>query len=273
MLVALSLCGPASAAPVAPRRVMSMNLCTDALVLQLLPPSRIASVTYLARQRGYSQQLGAAKAVGVNHGTAEDVLIQKPDMVIAGTFTTATTRQVIKRMRIPLVEVPPAASFDDIRRVTRQVGDAVGARARADALIAQMDDELAELRRTAPARKVRVAAWDGSGSVPGKGTLFDAILTAAGGINVAASMPNARSGSYDLEQLLAAKPDVIVRGDADADTPSLHTTAAQHPLLRKLYRGREITYPELIYSCGVPQAAGAAALLRRQLQAAAGVSR
>lgn len=272
VLIAWAAAGAGSAGP-APRRVMSLNLCTDALVLQLLPPQRIASVTFLSRDPAYSTQMPLARAVGVNHGTAEDVLLQRPDLVIGGAYTAPVTRRLLARLHIPLVEVKEAESFADIRATTRQVADAVGERARADALIAGMDAKLAALARTRPQPPVRVVGWDGNGAAPGRGTLFNAILSAAGGVNVASSTPDQRPGAYDLEQLLIDRPQVIAHGDSAVAAPSLQAAAAQHPLLRKLYRGREVTYPELIYSCGTTEAADAAGQLRRKLLQAVGQGR
>ena len=269
VVVALAATGAASAAPEKPRRVMSMNLCTDALVLSLLPPERIVSVTYLSRSSGNSALSGRAHEVGVNYGSAEEVLAQRPDLVIAGASSTAATRMLLKRIGAPLIEVPAADDFDQIRVVTRRIGAAVGEPGRAEALIARMDATLAELARTRPPRRISVVGWDGGGAVPGRGTLFDAILTAAGGVNIGADMHGDRAGSFDLEQLLAAHPDVLAFGDADADKPALRTIAAQHPILRQLYAGRRIVYPELLYSCGIPQSADAAVALRRALLAAA----
>ena len=247
---------------------MSMNLCTDALVLSLMPPERIASVSYLSRASSNSALSGLARRVGVNYGTAEEVLAQKPDLVIAGASSTAATRTLLQRIGAPLIEVPAATDFDQIRVVTRQVGKAVGERGRAEALIARMDATLADLARTRPERRIAVAGWDGSGAVPGEGTMFDAILTAAGGVNVAAGMHGDSAGSFDLEQLLSVHPDVLAYGDSSADQPSLRTIAAQHPILRRLYAGRRVVYPELLYGCGIPQSAEAAVALRRALLAA-----
>ena len=70
VVVALAATGAASAAPEKPRRVMSMNLCTDALVLSLLPPERIVSVTYLSRSSSNSALSSLAHKVGVNYGSA-----------------------------------------------------------------------------------------------------------------------------------------------------------------------------------------------------------
>jgi hypothetical protein len=40
---------------------------------------------------------------------------------------------------------------------------------------------------------------------------------------------------------------------------------AQHPLIRRLYSGRSVTYPGALYSCGVVESADAAAALRTSL--------
>ena len=52
---------------------------------------------------------------------------------------------------------------------------------------ARMDATLMQLARHPLPQTIRVAGWDGGGAVPGRGSLFDAILTAAGGVNIAAT--------------------------------------------------------------------------------------
>ncbi|MEM9912788.1 MAG: ABC transporter substrate-binding protein, partial [Pseudomonadota bacterium] len=92
-LLALLLAGCAAAgtdvpgATQRPMRVMSMNLCTDQLVLALLPPERTASVTWLSRLPGQSLLVEEASQVGVNYALAEEVIDQRPDLVLAGKFT------------------------------------------------------------------------------------------------------------------------------------------------------------------------------------------
>ena len=144
----LALAGAASAVG-KPQRVMSLNLCTDQIVLQLLPPERIASVTYLARGPDVGFPSIDASRVKVNYGSSEEVLAQRPDLVIAGTTSTFATRALLKRAGIPLLEVPGAESFEDIRNITRTIGRALEEEARAEALLQRMDSTLAELRQTA----------------------------------------------------------------------------------------------------------------------------
>ncbi|MDB6098048.1 MAG: hypothetical protein JWN58_751 [Gammaproteobacteria bacterium] len=247
-----------------PRHVMSLSMCTDDLLLELLPADRIASVTYYARSRANSYQWPQAAHVPINSGTVEEVLAEKPDLVLAGTYTTPAARALLKKLGMPLLEIPPAVNFDQIRQVTRQVARALKREAVGEALIAQMDSTLQGLAESRPPQTIRVAAWGEGGSIPGKGTLFDSILNAAGGTNIAASLDSAYT-SFDLEQLLMARPDVLAYASNITDTPGLNTNLAEHPLLLKLYSARKVTYPSALYSCGVVESAQAAVALRASL--------
>ena len=261
----VGLSGRATAADSAPRHVMSLSMCTDDLLLELLPAERIASLTYYSRDPSISRQWPQAAKMRINWGTAEEVLAEKPDLVLAGTYTTPATRSLLKTLGWPLLEVPPAVDFGEIRAVTRQVARALKEEAAGEALIAKMDSTLSQLAASKPAQTMRVAAWGEGGSIPGKGTLFDAILTAAGGVNIAATLDGGAYASFDVEQLIAAHPDILAYASNIADTPGLNTELAEHPLIRKLYSGRRVAYPTALYNCGVVESADAAVALRAGL--------
>ena len=263
LLVWLALsAAPASAAE--PQRVMSLSMCTDDLLLELLPPERIASLTYYVRQSSNAELWPQAAAVPINYGTTEEILAAKPDLVLAGIFTTPATRRILKSMHFALLEVPPASNFEEIRATTREVARALGREQVAEILIAKMDATLRALDASKPASRIRVAAWGEAGAVPGKGTLFDSILTAAGGVNIAADDRGPYT-SFDVEQLLWARPDVIAYSSSTTDTPGLNTDLALHPLILKMYAGRRITYPSALSSCGLVGSADAAVALRSSL--------
>lgn len=251
-------------------QVMSLNACTDQLVMLLLPPDRIRSVTYLAEGAAATPALAkAARGLGVNQGLPEEILAQKPDLVIAEPITTPSARRLAGEAGVHLVVVDYADSFDDIRRTTRQVAKAVGEEARGEALLQHMDAVLAQLERTEPAARIKAVAWDGSGRVPGAQSLFNAILVAAGGVNLGAQ-PGRNMGTVDLEQLLALnpQPDLLLYAAAGNAQPSLQTAAVRHPVLAHAYAHRRLAIPE--YSCGTPQAADQALALRQAMKRALG---
>lgn len=258
------------AAASGPQHVMSLSMCTDDLLLELLPPERIASVTYYARRPGNAYLWPQAAHVAVNAGTAEEVLAAHPDLVLAGTYTTPATRRLLHAFNFTLLEVPPANDFDEIRQITRRVAHELQRDAVAESLLADMDATLRSLSETKPEREIRVAGWGEGGAIPGRGTLFDAILRAAGGVNVAPSDSTRSYTSFDVEQLLAARPDVIAFPSDIGDTPGRNTDVALHPLLMKLYAGKRVAYPSALFSCGIPASAQAAVALRASLESAMG---
>jgi iron complex transport system substrate-binding protein len=247
--------------PAKPMRIMSTSQCTDMLLLQLVPRDRIVSVTYLAATAAEAIRPGLGKGVPVNHGSAEELLAQKPDLILAGDLAAPMTVKLAKQLGAPIVTVKTATTFDQIRANTRQVGAAVGEPARAEAIVAEMDRTLAALNAHAPASPYRVVLWTGD-SVPGKQTLANAVIAAAGAVNVAAK-GSPFYDSFGVEDLLEAQPEALIFGHDDVATPSLTQEALQHRLVRKLYAGREVAFPESLLNCGVPQSANAAARLRQ----------
>lgn len=262
LLLPLLLLG---AAPAKPRRIMTMEMCDDLMLLMLVPRARIASITTLAHPAVAGLMPGADAGVAINHGSAEEIVRQRPDLIIGSAFSAGTARRLAKAVGARWAEMPVANDFAGIRSNLRAMGILVGEPARAEALVRRMDAVLARLAATRPARPVRVVAWSGGGTVPGRGTLTDAIITAAGARNVAAKYPDGRYGRFDLEELLAARPDAVMRGVGLYAEPSLHRGSARHPLIDRLFAGRQIDYPEAGYACGLPQSAVAARELRRAL--------
>jgi len=259
-------CARAAAERAAPRRIMSLNLCTDLLLLQIAPRARIASVTFLAPQAARALFPGAADGIPLNHGSAEDIINIRPDLILDSGLGAPLTRTMARRVGARIVEVKDANNFDDIRQIVRQIGEAVGAPMRAKALIARMDATLARLAAHPPRRRLRVVAWSGGSAVPGKGSLTDAIITAAGAVNIAAR-PGTAESSFGVEELLAADPDALLFGGATLGQPSLLTDEGQHRAVRRRFAGRRIAYNDVAHTCGLPQSADSAAALRRAFDA------
>lgn len=266
-LIAL-VAGEASAAP-RPMRVMSVNQCADQLVMLLLPPERIASITYLGGRSAVTPALAAkAKGLTANHGLSEEALAERPDLIVAGLYTTATLRKLARQVGVPVIELAPAEDFDAIRVQTLQLGEALGEPARARALVARMDATLAELKRTAPIKPIVAIGWNGAGRVVGRRSLFNAILTAAGGDNPVADR-GAFERTLDLEQLLALQPQPDVLLYASGQPGALASRDnTQHPVLVRAYGPRRLAYVQDAYQCGTPYAADEALALRRAMLAA-----
>jgi iron complex transport system substrate-binding protein len=254
----------AGQAVAAPQRIMSLKVCTDELLLDLVPASRIASVSFLSREKAALRVWPQAAHIAVNHNSAEEILAAHPDLILTDSFAAPSLRLLLAKSGARVVEVPPAENFAQIRAVTRQVAAAVGEKARGEALIARMDAQLRELAARRPKKPLVVAGWGGGGYVPGKGGLFDAMLKAAGAVNMEAGA----FGYYDVESLLAAHPDVLAYGGDYAGTASLRDDQNLHPALLARYAHRRVMVPSL-FGCGTVHGAEVALKLQAALIAAA----
>ena len=108
------------------KRVVSMNLCTDQLVLLIAKRSRIVSVSYLARDPLFSHFANRAWDIPINHGLAEEILPLEPDLVLVGSHTIRPTTVLLQKLGIKVLVLKLAEGFEDIRRNMRLVGNALG---------------------------------------------------------------------------------------------------------------------------------------------------
>jgi iron complex transport system substrate-binding protein len=272
---AASVSSGAAARPphVGPLRVMSINACADQYVLALLPPSQITSVSWLARDPSGSIMAPTAMKTPVNHGSVEEVLAQHPDLVIAGAYTTPATRLLLKRLRLPLLELQGSESFDDVRHETRIVAAALGVEPRGEALIARMDATLRLLEAKRPAKPLRVVAWDGGGFTAQPNSMYDLLLRTAGARNIGAGAVGRPSGAPGIETLLAAAPDLLVEGQPSSEPRGLRSDVLNSPIVRRFWGTRTVVLPTAYYACATPFSADGAQLLHDELQAAAARAR
>lgn len=199
--LALLLAAPAAAAP---QRVVSINLCADQLLVALAEPGQIAALSPLAADPALSAVAGRVGAIPRIRPGAEAVLAQSPDLVLAGAWGGREAELVLRGRGVAVLRLPLAEDFAAIRAQIRQVGAALGQERRATAVLAEID---AGLSAIAPHPPRSALVWQAGGFTPGRGTLADAVLAAAGLQNAA---PFAGYGTIRLERLLAAPPTLLV---------------------------------------------------------------
>lgn len=260
--MALAFGGQAASAQDVPRRVVSMNLCTDQMALLLAGPGQLHSVSYLAMDPGSSVLADLAKELVVNHGQAEEIFLMEPDLVLAGTFTTRATVNLLRELGIRVEEFAPESSIEEVRANLIRMGDLLGHPERGAAMVGELDAELARLDRTRPEGRT-VATYYANGYSSGAGTLVDAILRRAGLINIADRFGIAGTMRLPLEVLLIAAPDIVADGADRAGPPALAEQNFVHPAYRALMEtSRSVGVPSRYTICGGPFTADAMRLLQ-----------
>lgn len=256
-----------------PRRIVSLNLCVDQVLLDLVPRERIAGLSFLAADPSMSMMAREAEGLPAVRGSAEEILALDPDLILAGEYTTAATVDLLRRLGRRVEIVPMASSFDGIRRVVMLVGGLTGETDRADALVKAFDQRLAEVKARAVVRSealpTRAVAIQVNSLASGEGSLVDEVLREAGFENVARSRKLGPAGQLPLESLIADPPDVIVRANSSADFRTVLADNLRHPAFRALDASRpSVTIPMNEWLCGTPRIVDAVerlAVAREQL--------
>jgi iron complex transport system substrate-binding protein len=249
----------------APARIVSLDLCTDQLLIALVERRRIAAVTHLAADPAVSAIPDQARGIPVTHGAAEDVLRYDPDLILAGPFGVAATVDLLRRLDRNVVVVAQAPDLAGVRAAVRTVAAAVGEEMRGEAVVAAFDRRLAAVSAAPPARPPPTAVvYEVGGTVSGAGSLADAVLAAAGFHNMAADYRLTRSGRVPLEVLVADPPDLVVLSSAAGDYRSVVADNLRHPALDALRRRHaSIELPWQLWLCGTPHVADAVERLAR----------
>ena len=256
--------GAASAqAGAKPTRIVSLDLCTDQLLIDLVERERIAAVTHLAADPEVSAIWEKGKGFPITRGNAEDVLHYKPDLILAGPFGVAPTVHLLRRLKANVVVVPLASDLDGVRAAVRIVAAAVGERARGEALVDAFDRRLAMIAAGLPQTPAPSAViYQVGGAVSVAGNLADAVLAAAGFRNKAAEYRLTRGGQVPLELLAASPPDLLVLASAADEYRTVVSDNLRHPVLGRLRRQRaSIEVPWRLWQCGTPHIADAIARL------------
>ncbi len=257
---AVLLAGPGaalSAGAEPPQRIVSLTVCTDQLLLDLVPRSRIAAVSYLATDPTLSMKAAEARGLKGVRGLAEEVLALEPDLIIAQEYSTTAAVNLLQRLGYRVVLVPLATDFESMRRGIRIIAHAVGEAARAEELIAAFDKRLAAARPSGPQRPTAVA-YQVNSLASGPGSLVDAALQAAGFHNVARDRPLGPGGRLPLEEIVADPPDLVVLANAPDEFRSTVGDNLRHPAFADVIANRPHMQIEMpLWLCATPQIADA----------------
>ena len=188
-------------------RVLSADFCADQLALALAEPADIAALSPDAA-RDFSHLRAEAQGLPRARADAEEVVARKADLVLR--YWGGDSRR-FERLGVRTVTLDYAADFDAVAANVRTAAEALGRRARGEALIADMERRLGAFsaRREGAPRALYVTP---GGVTAGRGTMIDAIFRAAGIVNLAAEAGLEGWPPLPLELLVAEPPDLIVTG-------------------------------------------------------------
>lgn len=230
-----------------------MNPCVDAVLKDVAAPGQIAAISiYSHDPRATSVSLDWAMRYPATNGSAEDVIAARPDLVIAGPHVAIQTIAALKRLGIPLMQVTVPETVAENKAQIAEIAARIGRTDAGAALNLRIDAALVQSSWTGKAAPALI--WQGSGLVPGKGTLADELLAHAGFRNVSSELGLRKWDILPLEGLFLNPPKVLLAGRADMGAGDGDANRMlSHPALRKAGAQFRIeNYPSGLLHCGGP---------------------
>ncbi|MDQ2079006.1 ABC transporter substrate-binding protein [Xanthobacteraceae bacterium Astr-EGSB] len=248
-------------------RVVSINMCTDQLLLALADPPQILGLSPYGRDRARSWAAEAAGGYPQLSGGAEEILMLAPDFVVSSRYTKRSTREILKTQGVTVAEFDSALTIEDTKRQIVRMGALLGQEGRAMAAIARIDSALVRVRAAASRTPFRVLPLARRGWVSGRDSLMSALLSAAGLVNASEELGFRSGGFASLEQVVMARPDFLLVESERDFAEDQGVALLMHPVIEKLYpRNKRLLLPEKLTVCGGPMLAEALDRLTAEIE-------
>jgi len=216
--------------PSGPRRIVALAPNLTEIVFALGAGDRLVGVSEYS---DFPEEARRIPRVGGLEVDAEKVAALKPDLVLAIAEGNAQGAvRALEAAGLP-VAVVPSGSLDAVLEAIRVVGDRLGRRAEADALVAQLSRKRGAVRSRAAAGdhpRALLLVWPDPPQAAGRGTFLDDLLTEAGARNLVAER-----GGWPLlsaEYLATAPVDVLVVPESEQTKDAYARAFASGPLSR-----------------------------------------
>jgi iron complex transport system substrate-binding protein len=265
-IAALAISGGVSSATGLPR-VVSMNVCSDQLLLTLADSEQILGLSPYARDGWQSWAADKARNYPVLSGGAEDVLVLKPDVVVASLFDKRATRELLKAKGLHVAKFTVPRTLAEVKEQIRAMGEVVQHQDRASDEIARLDAAIARARAAATGRHYRVLPLSRRGFVSGRDSLVSSLLTETGLLNPAGDLGIAFGGFASLEAIVSLRPDFLLVSEAGDRAEDDGRAFLLHPALQHFYPpDKRLVIPERLTVCGGVMLAEALDLLTAELK-------
>ncbi|MBL8265249.1 ABC transporter substrate-binding protein [Steroidobacter sp.] len=253
VFVLLLAAAPALLADAAPRSIVSINTCLDPILLELVSKERIAALSRHSKDPLRSAIADIAKELPTTRESAEEIVLLKPDLVLASRHTAALTRNALQRVgvQLELFEIPRSvdASLAQVQRLAELVHEPERGRA----LVERIKQAIEHARPAVGTRGLSAVIYQPSGMSAGKGTITDELMRIAGLSNVATQAKLTGYRVLPLESLLGAAPDIVLLGDTLPGSNTRAEKMVHHRALRALQPYSSFgTFPARYMNCAGP---------------------
>lgn len=257
-----------------PSRIVSLNPCLDAILLDVADPGQIAALSRYSRDPSQSAVAAQARRFPFTWGSAEEVAALHPDVVLISGMGAMELVGVLPRLKIAYAKFTVPNTIAESLAQVRRVSALAGHPERGEALVARIQAALAAAAPAPGEPRLSALIYEYRGMASGPRTLMNELMTRTGFRNAAARYGARRTVDIPLERLLADPPQVLLAGRLAPNEPTWADRVLSNPALTAVApRMRKEDFPETLLFCAGPVLIPAAAALARARRDADGWAR
>lgn len=214
--------------PVTPRRVLSLAPSITEMIYSLAAEQSLLGATRFSNYppaARFLPRIGSYVQLDL-----EKIVAMKPDLCLAiKDGNPRRTVDAIKDFGIPVFAIDPR-NIEQIKDTFLTLGDILGVSKRAEAVVADIDHRLMQVKNRVAASRTRPRVFFQISYAPiisaGRNSYIDQLIALAGGRNVAGDLPGYPRFSW--ENLLLLQPEVVLISSMTGEkSPEMLKTAWQ----------------------------------------------
>lgn len=210
-----------------PQRVVSLNLCTDLLLMSVAATEQIAALSDTAANPAYSPIADTLGDTPLHGGRVEEIIALQPDLILAPRYMRGAA-QLLERLGYRITRVDLPESMSGIVTAIEELGELLGQQPQAAIVVAEFDAHRQAANNLFAGERALVVG-------PNRYTAgregFKASLLAVAGLTSAS--PFKKASALSLEQLIITNPDIMIIDDSTQNQHSLAQSFKHHPALQK----------------------------------------
>ena len=215
-------------------RAGSQYWSIDEYLYSIVPPREVVSVSQSAYDRTYSNVYRWAEEFHPAISSDPEVVLRvDPDLFLVSSSGRTDFTEILKRAGLPVFRTYTSfTKLEEVRRTILLLGYLTGRDAEAAGVAREFDQAItrAQRRKSAGAPAPRILGYSGKYSYGGE-TLFNDVVRAAGGINVAAEHGVQGYEAVNAEGILRWNPDWIVSGAARGNSAAVLSRLLEDPAI------------------------------------------
>ncbi|WP_414475848.1 ABC transporter substrate-binding protein [Microvirga sp. M2] len=259
--------GGAAEAQQRPRHVVSLNLCTDEMLLAFADRGQIASLSHLVMDPKVSVMVEQARGIPLNDGQAETILFSRPDLVLSGTYGRHNQAALLKAQGLKVLPLGPWTSLKEGQEQIRTMARALGHPERGEDLIVEIEAALSRTKGIVKG-KPSILVYDRGGWVSPADSPMNELLRHMGFRLHQEVLGAPYGGVARLESIVTSPPDYLVVDEDAGSAVDNGTAIFSHPaLMNALPPKRRLVVPGKFALCGGPSTPALIDALAAEVQA------